>query len=978
MGVRIEVMTRGSVAGSQGLVLKRPVRVYSINDDLTDAKLRNIEQLLSDPIVDDVARNRPILDVLGDSTVVEVAPKPGVNDPEGNAVKTAIEGIIGHPVGEVSFSRQYLWKGPLSEHEYTGLKKTLGNTIIHEFRRVDGAQWDRENGAGFSFPSVNLPRANPYTYANITISDTDLMKISDQRLLALNLEEMRAIRDLFHDTNFVQARSEYGLQAHPTDAELEALAQTWSEHCIHKKFKGRWVYTSDDPSDESGLPPVVDNMFQSVIVASTERIARNISWLVSVFEDNAGVIRLNERWNIAHKVETHNHPSGLDGFGGANTGTGGVFRDPNATGIGMTIVSSQYGFRVPHPDSYPDLPSDIQSPRQTLAGIVAGVEDYGNKMGIPTACGQVFFDKGFLKPGVFVGAVGVAPAEINGRPTHKKEIKSGYIALSLGGRVGKDGIHGATGSSTDLAADAEKNAQINQSVQIGDPVVEKCVFDVIDVLRDSGLVEALQDCGAGGWNSALGELARLSNGAVLDLTHAPEKYAGLAGWEKLISEAQERQVVVIKPEHLQRVADICEHFNVEATQIATFNNSGYYRVVDQDQTIVYLPMDFLHRGLPQMTIKAHWKPSENKEPDIPFQADLTTSFLQFLGQPNVQIHDWIMTRYDHEVQGGSFIKPITGIGRGKSDAIAYRPVLTEKEVVIETWGSNPWQGDIDAYHMGRNNVVDAIGRVIAAGGNLEKIVFNGNTICPKPEKDPIIAAKVLRMIKGAADAEIAFGTPTISGKDSTSMERAYNSTATGQEVRVKAKPELLMSALAILPDESTLTTPDLKLPGDLVYVVGQTRDELGASEFYLMNGETGRNVPASDLAEIKMGYNTLSGAIKDQLVHSAQYIAKGGLAAALANAAIAGDLGIDIRLDPIDDGLGRADKLLFSETTGRFVVTVHPSKQAEFEAKMQGTYVQQIGHVTIPDTFSIAYKDTHAVSTSVAILREKNKGDIRL
>ena len=280
--------------------------------------------------------------------------------------------------------------------------------------------------------------------------------------------------------------------------------------------------------------------------------------------------------------------------------------------------------------------------------------------------------------------------------------------------------------------------------------------------------------------------------------------------------------------------------------------------------------------------------------------------------------------------------------------------------------------------MGKNNVVDAIGKVIAVGGNLDKICFNGNTTCPKPEKDINIAAKVIRMLKGAADAEIVFNAPTISGKDSTSMERSYISTETGEEVHVKAKTELLMSALAVIPDDSTLTTPDFKCPGDIIYVVGKTKDELGASEFYLMHEETGRNVPRSDLEEIKSRYIKMSEVIKKGLVHSAQYISKGGLATALTNSSMAGDLGVDALIDPIDEELERADKIFFSETPGRFVVSVHPSKKHEFESEMKGYYFKEIGKVRGDDEFNIEYKGKPVVKTNVGILREKNKGEIRL
>ncbi|MBM3233959.1 hypothetical protein FJZ19_02595 [Candidatus Pacearchaeota archaeon] len=1062
---RIEVMAYDSIDFSKkGPASKRPIKVFNIKDTLSREEAERAKAILADPIVDVASVDLPILSSLPEeSSVIEQSPKPGVTDPEGVEARKILSRALGREIGPVQSSSQYLWIGELEGDDYVRATKQLGNPLINEFRRVKSSEWDATRGVGFHFPDVNLPKPEPFTYIltddgvslHQRATDDELLKISDDRLLALNLEEMLTIKHLFENPDFIEKRKEKGLEATPTDAEVEALGQTWSEHCIHKKLTGKWVYTSDDKDDKSGLPEITNNVLKSVIQVPARVLAGKVDWLVSIFEDNSGVIKLNDNWNIAHKVETHNHPSALDGFGGADTGTGGVIRDPGSTGKGMTPVSSQFSFRKPHPCSYPYLPLDIQSAARMFQTVTEGVEDYGNKFGIPTMCGSVLIDpvpgrekegSGWLKPGVVVGCVAVAPAQVNEELTHTKDIRPGYIAISLGGRVGKDGIHGATGSSGSLSAEAEKSQLMNQSVQIGNPITEKNVFEAMYALLQKGYIRATQDCGAGGWNSAISELGALLNeleearyqiktefarrgitknnnleeklaaatqisgleqlnmpvaspfydtlkceidsgeifdyestgkgGVDMDLTHAPEKYPGLAGWEKLVSEAQEREIIVIKPEHLPQVLEICEHLNVEATPIAVFNDTGYYEVKDQDRTITFLPMTFLHRGLPQMTIQARYTPCQNKEPELPEQDDLTGTLLELLGAPNMQSYEWIFTKYDHEVRGGSLIKPIVGKGRGKSDAIAYRPVLGEKEVVIETQGSNPWQGDIDAYEMGKNSVIDAVGRVIAAGGNLEKIVFNGNTLCPPPEKNPEIAAKVIRMLKGGADAQLALENATISGKDSTSMKRQYKSTLTSEIVSVQGKTELVMSALAVAEDDSTLVTPDFKLPGDLVYIVGETRDELGASEYYLLHNQTGRNVPTANLPEIKKRYQTLSSAIKAGFVHSCQYLGKGGLAAAISNCAIAGDLGAVININSIDNNLGRADKILFSETTGRFVVSVSRDKQAEFEEYMKG-YATKIGEVG-ESKVCVRYKGKNVVLTQVNDLRESNKGEIKL
>ncbi|TKJ17230.1 hypothetical protein CEE44_01710 [Candidatus Woesearchaeota archaeon B3_Woes] len=1051
MGTRIEVMSREEfTSDSDGLILQQPIKVYNIDDSFTNEEIVAIEELLADPVVDVFSTDSPLLKPARNEAVIEKSPRPGVNDPEGKEARNAIQKVLDREIGPVSFSEQYLWGGELNETDYILLQKQIGNPLINDFLKIDSSEWT-SNGIGFHFPVVDLPEIPAFEYVDINISSGKLRELSNAMMLELNSEEFSKIKGLYdgsYDPDFIARREKAGLKAIPTDAELQAFGQSWSEHCIHKKLKAIWKYTSEDSNDESQLPPVVDNVFKTMIQETTQKIAKGIDWLVSVLEDNAGAIKLNDRINISHKVETHNFPTALDAFGGSNTGVGGILRDLISVGKGMIVRLSQYGFRVAHPNYYNDLPLDIQTPTRTLEGMVDGVEDYGNKMGIPTSCGNVMVDPGWLKCVCYVGGLATVEAEINGRKTHTKDIRPGYVAVSLGGKVGKDGIHGATASSTDIKADAEERKDVSQAVQIGDPIVEKGVFEVMNLLQQLDLVEATQDCGAGGWNSAVGELTELLNdleqkryelqnvfeekgitlessyddrlkaasdvidvnriaslfidqikseiksgeifstktngkgGIKMDLTHVPEKYKGLTGWEKLVSEAQEREVLVIKPENMNRVIEICEQNNVDLTVMGDFNNSGDYHVLDQDTPIAYLPIEFIGTELPQMTIEAHWKPCEFKEPELPVLEDLTDVALEMIGRPNLQTYDWIVTRFDHEVQGGSRIKPLVGLGKGKNDVVASRPEPEHSEIVIETWGSNPWQGDIDAYHMGVNNVVDAVGKVISAGGKLPdkdtyKLTFNGNITCPKPEEDPHIAAQVIRMLKGSADAELAFGTPRISGKDSTSVQRDYISTKTGKKVTVKAKPELLMSAMAVMPDDSTLTTSDFKLPGDLIYVVGDTRDELGGSEFYLMQRETGRNVPKSNLEEIKPRYSSLSEATESQLVHSVRYLTKGGLAEGLINSAMSGDIGFDADLSSLDEGLGRADKILFSETTGRSVVTIHPTQQAEFEKQMEGNYIRKIGIVGLDNQMNVKYNGKTVFSTTVEVAREANKGEIQ-
>ncbi|MBU1855010.1 MAG: phosphoribosylformylglycinamidine synthase, partial [Nanoarchaeota archaeon] len=484
MGVRVELLSKGSLDSEEEIVTRIPIRVYSINGDLTDTELDAAKQLLIDPITDDFAIDSSVLGTFvsnfEEATIIEVTPKPGVTDPHGQEVSRILENLIGREVN-VSYSEQYLRKGHLNDEDFRILRKRLGhaNPVINDYNvlKID-KNWNPSQHFEFEFPTVKIEDMPLFQYIDLNVSDEDLMKISDSRYVAMNLPEMKSIQRLFQGKfkgyeDFLERRKAVGLDAIPTDAEIEETGQSWSEHCRHKKLNGLWYYTSDDPNDESDLPEVVDSLFKTIIAGTTYKIAKHVDYLVSIFKDNSGVVRLNNKWNIAHKVETHNHPSSIDGFGGANTGTGGVLRDPDETGLGMIVVSSQYAFRFALPEDYPNLPDNVQDPGRTLETVVWGVEDYGNKMGIPTQYGDIMFDKGWLKPAVYVGAVAVQKAEVAGKFTHEKTVNPGYIGISLGGGVGKDGIHGATGSSESLKADSEERADVNQSVQIGNPIVEK-------------------------------------------------------------------------------------------------------------------------------------------------------------------------------------------------------------------------------------------------------------------------------------------------------------------------------------------------------------------------------------------------------------------------------------------------------------------------------------------------------------------------
>ncbi|MBT5873718.1 MAG: phosphoribosylformylglycinamidine synthase, partial [Candidatus Latescibacteria bacterium] len=468
----------------------------------------------------------------------------------------------------------------------------------------------------------------------IGASDEELTRISRDGMLALNLDEMRVIREHFVD-----------LGRNPTDVEIETLAQTWSEHCKHKVFNGVIEYTSSDGTE------LIDNLFNQTIRRATEDVRKEKGpddWCVSVFVDNAGIIRFDDQHNVVFKVETHNHPSALDPYGGANTGIGGVLRDALGTGLGAKPILNTDIFCFAPPDyAYEDLPSGVLHPKRILKGVVSGVRDYGNRMGIPTVNGAICFDDRYLgNPLVYCGTAGVIPSEFC-----EKEVSPGDLIVSLGGKTGRDGIHGATFSSIELDETSESSA--SQAVQIGNAIEEKKVLDVILQARDLSLFSSITDCGAGGFSSAIGEMGE-DTGAVVYLEKAPLKYGGLKPWEIFLSESQERMVLSVPPSHIDALLDLCLREDVEATVIGEFTGDhrltvtyrGESRVTDRE-TVANLDMSFLHKGVPRVARKAVWHAPVHPEPKVAETGDLTGRLLDLMAAWNIASKEWIIRQYDH-------------------------------------------------------------------------------------------------------------------------------------------------------------------------------------------------------------------------------------------------------------------------------------------------------------------------------------------
>jgi phosphoribosylformylglycinamidine synthase II len=927
----------------------RTIDVYTIDAELTPQEVERLRrELFTDSIIQESsATSRLARDFCW---IIEVGFRPGVTDNVGKTAREGIEAVLGRhlaPEQAVYTSRQYLLTGRLTRDEVERVTgDLLANSLIQRWEIRNIEDWAEGHDPNLGLPKVG--RSQPWRVESIplNLTDAELMQLSDSRMLALSLEEMQAIRRYYEDPTCTAERRAHGLPQWPTDAELEALAQTWSEHCKHKIFNAHITY-----ADEQGHIQEIDSLFKTFIVQATEEISQRVDWLVSVFHDNAGVIRLNADWNISMKVETHNTPSALDPYGGALTGIVGVNRDPFGTGKGCRLLFNTDVLCFAPPDYDKPLPPRLMHPKRVFRGVHRGVKDGANQSGIPDINGAILFDERFLgKPLVFCGTGGIMPARLHGQAAHEKRANPGDLIVMVGGRIGKDGIHGATFSSQELREDSPVSA-----VQIGDPITQKKMFDFLLEARDQGFYSAITDNGAGGLSSSVGEMARDSHGCELYLERAPLKYAGLQAWEILLSEAQERMTLAVPPEYIDGFLTLAARRDVEATVLGSFTASGRFHVLYNGQSVAYLDMDFLHNGLPQMSLRAGWRPPVLHEPQLPEPMDYAALLEAMLGRLNICSKEAWVRQYDHEVQGMSVVKPFIGSQNdGPSDAAVLRPLLDSQMGIVVANGICPRYGDIDTYHMVACAVDEAVRNVIAVGGRIGRIAGLDNFCWPDPIPSPANSdgeyklAQLVRANQALYDYCRAYDLPCISGKDSMKNDYRVGDT------KISIPPTVLFSVLGVIEDVTTVVTMDAKRPGDVVYVLGLTRAELGGSEYYALLGHLGFSVPRVDAAVARRLYEVLSAAMARGLVASCHDCSDGGLGVALAETAFAGGLGmdIDLRLVPGASNL-RDDLTLFSESPSRFVVTVHPEDVTAFEATLQGSPWAEVGRVTGTRIFAV-------------------------
>ncbi|MFC1703300.1 phosphoribosylformylglycinamidine synthase subunit PurL [Candidatus Omnitrophota bacterium] len=845
--------------------------------------------------------------------IVEVAYNPGVMDPVEESTLKGIRDLGIHTAEGVRTSRLYHIDGKLNQREFTTIcEKLLCNKVIQHIvgNPTDSFKALAESSShGYRFHLLNVEILNA--------NDTRLLEISKKGQLFLNLREMQQIKEYFTR-----------LGRNPTDCELETIAQTWSEHCAHKTFRGKIEYSCN------GTKKVINNLLKSTIMKVTKKL--NKPWCVSVFKDNSGIIRFDKDYDVCFKVETHNHPSALEPFGGANTGIGGVIRDPLGTGLSAKPILNTDVFCFGKPDySFNRLPKGTLHPKRVMKGVVSGVRDYGNKMGIPTVNGAILFDNRYVgNPLVYCGTVGIMP-----KGKAFKKVSPGDLILLVGGKTGRDGIHGATFSSGELTHESEDVS--SSAVQIGNPIQEKKMVDTILKARERKLFSAITDCGAGGLSSAVGEMGE-HIGARVDLEKVPLKYKGLSYYEIWISEAQERMVLAVPQKHKEQILEIFTRENVEATIIGEFTNTKRLKLFYQGNSVCDLDMRFLHNGLPQISKKAIWKKKRLPEPKFAEPKDLTVPLKKILSNWDVCSKEWVIRQYDHEVQGGSIIKPLVGVQNdGPSDASVTKPRFDSKKGIIISNGINFRFGDIDPYWMAATCIDEALRQIIAVGGNLKQVALLDNFCWGNPDK-PDRLGSMVRASEGCYKIALGYGTPFISGKDSLNNEYSEH----GKSMAIPGT--LLISAIGVMDDVSKAITMDVKCPGNLIYVVGLTLDELGGSQYYHLRSSIGNNVPQVNVTLGKKIMDTLSKVTNLGLVASCHDCSEGGIAVAAAEMAFSGGLGMDIFVSeiPYKGKKIRNDVILFSESNSRFLVEVSPKHKNKFEQLLKSLPLGLIGCIS--------------------------------
>jgi len=924
--LKVEIRLKSHLPDSRGLGLikdihdlgitsvsdARVVDIYRLDADLTTDKLELVcRQLLADPVTQDYWYGQsPHPEAGNHYHSIEVAYNAGVTDPIESSILKALKDLGVSEVRAVKTAKRYLITGKLDESQLEAIASKL---LVHPIIQYIVTQ-----------EPAAFPESPQYEFV---LQEVDTRQAGQQ--LGFPEDELKAIADYFRE----QGRN-------PTDVEMETLAQTWSEHCVHKTFKAKIKLGET----------TIDNLLKNTIIKATQELEK--PWCLSVFVDNAGVIDFDGNWALCFKVETHNHPSAIEPYGGAATGIGGVVRDPLGTGLGAKPILNTDVFCFAPPDFPHDrLPKGVLHPRRIFKGVRAGVADYGNRLGIPTLNGAILFDERYLaNPLVFCGTLGLMPRELSQRGQQQP----GDMVVLVGGRTGRDGIHGVTFASEQLTQESSDTAF--SAVQIGNPIVEKKMIDVLLQARDRGLYSRITDCGGGGLSSAVGEMGA-DSGVRVDLDKVPLKYAGLSYTEIWVSESQERMVLAVPPGRVLELIELFAAEDVEAVAIGEFTGDRRLKLFYHGHQVADLDMEFLHNGLPQVEREAVWAQPQHTEPDFACPQDLGEALLSILSLWNVCSKEWVIRQYDHEVQGASVLKPLVGKDNdGPGDAAIVRPVLDSEKGLIVANGINPSYGEIDPYWMAASAIDEALRQIIAVGGDLSRVALLDN-FCWGNVQQPEILGALVRASQACYDIATVYQTPFISGKDSL-----YNEFEYGGKV-ISIPHTLLISAISVIENVNRAISMDFKCAGDLVYIVGITNNELGGSAYLKIHDLIGNSVPRVNPEQGKKLMDRLSTATGRGLVRACHDCSEGGIGVAAAEMAFAGGRGATIRLKsvPLGETIDRADFVLFSESNSRFLVEVAPENKDEFEEIMKGTHFAAIGRVDDSERLEVLGLDERQV-----------------
>lgn len=754
-------------------------------------------------------------------------------------------------------------------------------------------------------------------YRVLKISDLDggkLLELSQFMHLSLSEEDMLAVQEIYREWD-----------REPTDVELEVIAQTWSEHCKHR------IFGADIDHEVNGEKEKVKSLFKTYIYDVSQRIFDSKpGFVLSAFHDNAGFIRLDDNLAVCLKAETHNHPSAIEPYAGANTGIGGVVRDILGAGKGAKPIASLDVFCFGAPDTTMDniKAEDVLHPLGIMRGVVRGVRDYGNRMGIPTVSGAIQFDNSYIyNPLVYCGTAGSIPIKYI-----DKEVGAGMKVIAVGGRTGRDGLHGATFSSA--ALDTESHESDQQAVQIGNPIEEKKAADFVLAARDADLIEFITDCGAGGYSSAAGEMLEECGGTI-NLDNVILKEPGMVSWEIFISESQERMVLAVKEESLEELQKLADLYETELIILGDADGSGILKVTHHGETVCQLDCSKLHTA-PTRHLNAKWELT-TESVDAPAVDKGGEDLKSLLSDFAIVSREPIIREYDHEVQGNTILKPLAGAsGDAPQDASVMRINGSERLMSMSVSILPEW-GKTDPYAMGTACVDECIRQMVASGADPDRLAILDNFCMGNPDAEEELGALV-ETVKGIAAAAESYGAPFVSGKDSF-----YNYFET-EEGPVSIPVTILISGMGIVEDASHVTGSSLRRRDSLIAVIGSTESELGGSVYARQKGLTNATVPGTDMDAAMDLYRKYYECVKQGLILSAHDVSEGGLAVTLAEAAFSGKAGLEIDLSSLPTGEDvSVAAMLFGESPSRLVVEIAPENLEKVAEIFEGQPFAPLG-----------------------------------